>query len=232
MVALTVILLIAGFILLDLGIRYVLKPQTAEALSAASARIANAADELLSDFLMPLGYFFHPGHTWARIQERGEILVGADDFAQKTLGSIDNIALPEVGQEISYNSPAFQLFQGGKQATFMAPVSGTVVEVNQDLVESPQMMNEQPYGTGWVMKIKPTSAAEEIKSLFIADPAVLWLKKEIHSFRDFLSEIAGQKSELGMTLADGGVPVSGVMQSFGAGEWEEFQERFLSVKAE
>lgn len=232
MVALTAILLIVGFILLDLGIRYVLKPQTADALSAASARIANAADELLSDFLMPLGYFFHPGHTWARIQERGEILVGADDFAQKTLGTIDNISLPEVGQEISFNSPSFQLSQGGKQATFMAPVSGTVVEVNQDLADSPRLINEQPYGTGWVMKIKPTSAAEEIKSLFIADPAVEWLKKEIFSFRDFLSEIAGQKSELGMTLADGGIPVSGVMQSFSAGEWEEFQERFLSSKAE
>ena len=229
MVALTAILLIVGFFLLDMGIRYVFKPQNVQVLSAALFKITTAADDLLSDFLLPLGYFFHPGHTWARIQDRGEILIGADDFSQKTLGRIDSISLPKVGQEISLNSPAFKIFQSDKAATFMSPVSGTVVEVNKELSESPDMLKTHPYGSGWIMKVKPVSADLELKSLMLADSAKQWLQKEIGTFRDFLMEIAGQKSQLGMTLADGGVPVSGVMQEFGNEEWNRFQERFLDA---
>jgi glycine cleavage system H lipoate-binding protein len=231
MVALTVILLIIGFMLLDLAIQYLQKPKTVEALSAATSRIAHAADELMADFLMPLGYFFHPGHTWARIQETGEILVGIDDFAHKALGKIDRISLPEVGQQVDYSRPAFQLYQGGKHAAFVAPVSGTVLEVNNQLQSSPTLLDDNPYGSGWLMKIKPSHPTEEFRSLFIADSARQWLKNEIRSFRDFLMEIAGKKSELGMTLADGGIPIKGVMEEFGDKEWNNFQEHFLKAKA-
>jgi len=227
MVALTVILMIVGFMLLDMGIQYIQKPKTVEALSAATSRIIHAADDLMSDFLLPLGYFFHPGHTWARVQESGEILIGSDDFANKVLGNIEGVALPEVGQQVKFNAPAFQLIQGGKRAAFMAPVSGTVVDVNAQLRDKPSLLMDSPYGSGWVMKVRPTSAADDLRALLIAEPAKQWLKNEIRGFRDFLMEVAGRKSELGMTLADGGVPVSGVMEQFGESEWNSFQERFL-----
>jgi glycine cleavage system H lipoate-binding protein len=227
MVALTAIVLILVFILVDLGIQYYRRPATARALST----VASTAEDLLSEFLVPLGYFFHPGHTWIRIQDRGEILVGADDFVQKSLGKIDRVGLPKVGNQIQLNSPAFNLFQGDKQATFLAPISGTVTDVNYRIQNEPQIIKEQPYGSGWILKVKPSSAGTEIKSLLIADSATQWLKKEITNLRDFLMDIANRKSELGTTLADGGVPVSGVMEDFGEPEWNDFQQRFLSNKA-
>jgi glycine cleavage system H lipoate-binding protein len=226
MVAVTVIALIVAFILLDMGIQYFRKARMSEMVSHASTKV----EELLSDFLMPLGVFFHPGHTWVRIQDRGEIIVGTDDFVQKSLGTIDRVELPKVGSTVRSNSPAFRLFQGSKYATFLAPINGTVIAVNEQVKQNPEVMKDQPYESGWVMKIKPSSAAEDLKSLMIADPAVKWLKREVSAFRDFLSEIAGKKSELGLTLADGGIPISGVMEGFGNSEWNSFQQNFLNKK--
>jgi len=228
MVALIVVLIIAAFMLLDVGIQYIQKPRAMAVLSAATSRIMHAADDLMSDFLLPLGYFFHPGHTWARIQESGDVLIGSDDFANKVLGNVERITLPEVGQQVRLNTPVFQLIQGGKRAAFMAPVSGTVLEVNAQLRDKPTLLRDNPYGSGWVLKVRPTSAADDLKGLLIAEPAKQWLKNEIRGFRDFLMEAAGRKSELGMTLADGGVPVSGVMEQFGEAEWNAFQDRFLN----
>jgi len=231
MVALTVVGIIIGFLLLDLGIQYLGKRATAKApvytIRPAAAQWNPA--KLLSDFLMPLGFFFHPGHTWVRIHDRGTVTVGADDFAQRVLGKIDRVTLPRVGQELKSNSPAFKVIQGQKEATFAAPVNGTVLEVNEDLLRNPELLKNQPYKTGWVLKVRPSSIGDDLKSMVIADNAVQWLKREVGAFRDFLVEVAGRNSELGTTLADGGVPVSGVMEQFGPADWKKFQQRFLSV---
>lgn len=234
MVAVTVIGIIMGFLLLDLGIQYYTKRAAARA-PALAGRPGIAGfnpKKLLSDFLLPLGFFFHPGHTWARIQDQGVVTVGADDFAQKVLGRIDRVHLPQVGQELKANSPAFSVIQGQKEAAFAAPVSGTVLEVNEDLIRNPDLMKTQPYKAGWAFKVQPSSIADDLKPLHIADRAVEWLKKEIGRFRDFIVEVAGRESELGTTVADGGVPVSGVMEHFQAPDWHKFQQRFLTVENE
>ena len=228
MIALTVIGIILGFLLLDLGIQRFENRKVARATAEIPRTVTLSPKKLLSDFLMPLGYFFHPGHTWARIQGKGLVTVGADDFAHKALGRIDQIALPKVGQELRSNSPAFRIIQGQKEAAFAAPVSGTVLEVNKKLVENPSLLKEQPYKTGWVLKMRPTSISEDLKPLLIADKAVQWLKSEINAFRDFLVDIAGQGTELGTTIADGGIPVSGVLEEFDSAEWKKFEKRFLT----
>jgi glycine cleavage system H lipoate-binding protein len=228
MIALTVIGIVLGFLLLDLVIQYYENRKAASATAAIPQKVSLNPKKLLSDFLMPLGYFFHPGHTWARIQEKGLVTVGADDFAHKALGRIDRIALPKVGQELKSNTPAFKLVQGQKEASFSAPVNGTVLEVNEKLIKNPELLKEQPYKTGWVLKMRPSSISEDLKPLYIADKAVSWLKTEIGAFRDFLVNIAGQGTELGTTVADGGIPISGVLEEFDSAEWKKFEQRFLS----
>lgn len=233
MVALIVIGIVLGFLLLDLGIQYYEKKRAAAKAPAIDLQPAAARldpSKLLSDFLMPLGFFFHPGHTWARIHDKGMITVGADDFAQKVLGKIDRVSLPKVGQVLKSNAPAFKITQGQKEATFSAPVTGTVLEVNEHLRNNPGLIKEEPYKSGWVFKVQPSSIADDLKPLFIADKAVQWLKKEIAAFRDFLVEAAGKDSELGVTVADGGVPISGVMEELGTTQWNEFQQRFLNTE--
>jgi glycine cleavage system H lipoate-binding protein len=227
MVALTVIALVFAFILLDIAIRNYNKVQGVVPTFFKHKAIPTA-DDLLSDFIIPLGFFFHPGHTWARIQDHGDILIGADDFAQKTLGSIDTIDLPTVGQKLTSNSPAFQLIQGRRRATFLTPISGTVTEVNDQLKSRPRLIKDEPYGSGWVVRITPSTPTADLKSLVIADSATQWLKKEISSLRDFLMNISGADSELGTTIADGGIPVSGVMEQFDDAAWNRFQQTFLS----
>ena len=234
MAAIIVIGIVIGFLLLDLGIQYFGKRA---AVKAPAAVIQTAVAQLnpkklLSDFLIPLGFFFHPGHTWVNIQEKGSIIVGADDFAQKALGRIDHVDLPRVGQELRVNSPAFVVRQGQKEAAFAAPVNGTVLEVNKNLNFNPGLMKDQPYKDGWVIKVQPSSIADDLQPLYIADKAVQWLRKEINAFRDFIVEVAGRNSELGATVADGGVPVNGVMDEFGTADWKRFQQHFLRVANE
>jgi glycine cleavage system H lipoate-binding protein len=228
MIALTVIGIVLGFLLLDLGIQYFENRKAARATAAIPQAVPSTPKKLLSNFLMPLGYFFHPGHTWARIQEKGLVTVGADDFAHKALGRIDRVSLPKVGQELKSNSPAFKIVQGQKEATFTAPINGTVLEVNEALLKNPGLLKEKPYKTGWVMKMRPSSISDDLKPLLIADKAVQWLKGEVGAFRDFLVGIAGQGSELGTTVADGGTPISGVLEEFDATQWKKFEKRFLS----
>jgi glycine cleavage system H lipoate-binding protein len=232
MIALTVIGIVLGFLLLDLAIqRYEKRKAAAKAVIELEPAAGRTAKELLSDFLMPLGFFFHPGHTWARIHDKGLVTVGADDFAQKALGRIDRVNLPKVGQELKSNTPAFKIIQGDKEATFSAPINGTVLEVNEQLKNNPGLIKAHPYKTGWVYKVKPSSIADDLKPLYIADKAVQWLKKEIAAFRNFLMDAAGKDSQLGLTVADGGVPISGVMEEFGPADWKNFQQRFLNADA-
>jgi len=231
MIAITVIGIIVGFVLLDLAIRRWQDRLAPRVLAhhATTSGSSSSRPVLLSDFLLPTNYFLHPGHTWLRIREKGCVTVGIDDFVAKTLGRIERIDLPRVGAEIRSNAPAFTISQGRKRASLPAPVSGTVTGVNTALAENPDLLAERPYESGWVLEIRPASLQEDLARLSIAGGAVEWLKREIRSFREFLMELAGRESALGTTLADGGLPVSGVLEHFDRNEWEEYQKRFLKV---
>jgi glycine cleavage system H protein len=86
--------------------------------------------------------------------------IGITDYAQEQLGEIVYVELPAVGDKISKDD-AFGVVESVKAVSdIYAPVSGTVVEVNQELPESPEMINEDPYGDGWLVKVKVSDASE------------------------------------------------------------------------
>src|SRR5262249_2517867 len=86
--------------------------------------------------------------------------IGITDHAQDQLGEIVYIELPSVGEKISRDDP-FGVVESVKAVSdIYAPVSGTVVEVNEDLPESPEVINEDPYGDGWLVKVRVTDTAE------------------------------------------------------------------------
>jgi glycine cleavage system H protein len=86
--------------------------------------------------------------------------IGITDYAQEQLGEIVYVELPAVGDKISKDD-AFGVVESVKAVSdIYAPVSGTVVEVNQELPESPEMINEDPYGDGWLVKVKVSDGSE------------------------------------------------------------------------
>lgn len=92
-------------------------------------------------------------HEWAR--EEGEVLViGITDYAQDSLGEIVYIELPSEGDEITKGDPFGAVESTKAVSDLYAPVSGDIVEVNEALLDSPEIINNDPYGEGWMIKVK------------------------------------------------------------------------------
>lgn len=108
---------------------------------------------------IPAGLKYSKEHEWVATEET-VATVGITDYAQDQLGEIVYVELPAVGDKISKDD-AFGVVESVKAVSdIYAPVSGTVVEVNQELPESPEMINEDPYGDGWLVKVKVSDPAE------------------------------------------------------------------------
>ncbi len=124
--------------------------------------------------------YYHETHTWARVNPDGTVTVGIDDYAQKGTGGIVFIELPEVGDEVEQGGPLC-VIEGHKWVgEAVSPVSGRIKEVNEELLDNPTLIHEDPYGEGWIAVIEPTNLEEELKKLYHgADPKTEeWLKQE------------------------------------------------------
>ena len=98
-------------------------------------------------------------HEWVAT-EASVATIGITDYAQDQLGEIVYVELPAVGDKISKDDP-FGVVESVKAVSdIYAPVSGTVIEINEDLPESPEVVNEDPYGDGWLIKVKISDATE------------------------------------------------------------------------
>jgi len=108
---------------------------------------------------IPAGLKYSKEHEWVATEEE-VATIGITDYAQEQLGEIVYVELPAVGDKISKDD-AFGVVESVKAVSdIYAPVSGTVVEVNQELPESPEMINEDPYGDGWLVKVKVSDTSE------------------------------------------------------------------------
>ena len=98
-------------------------------------------------------------HEWVRIE--GDLVVtGISDHAQDALGDLVNVETPEVGQQITAGEQAGVVESVKTASDIHAPVSGTVVEINANLEDDPDFVNDDPYGKGWIYKIKPDNIAD------------------------------------------------------------------------
>jgi glycine cleavage system H protein len=98
-------------------------------------------------------------HEWARV-EGNVVRVGITDFAQDALGDVVYVDVPEVGTEVQANEPFGEVESTKSVSDVYAPVTGRVVERNAELADSPQLVNDSPYGDGWMIAIEPADASE------------------------------------------------------------------------
>jgi glycine cleavage system H protein len=99
-------------------------------------------------------------HEWTKLLPDGTVLIGITDYAQNSLGDITFVQLPKVGAVLA-TSAGFGVVESVKAASDLyAPIAGTVVEINEALNASPETVNRDPQGGGWMIKLKPANAAE------------------------------------------------------------------------
>ena len=99
-------------------------------------------------------------HEWARLEEDGTVTVGISDFAQNSLGDVVYVELPEEGQQVSGGDEAGVVESVKAASDIYAPVSGTVVAINDALEDEPEKVNQDPYGDGWFFKLTPDDEAQ------------------------------------------------------------------------
>lgn len=109
--------------------------------------------------MLPDDVRFHKEHTWVRVAgKKGTI--GITDYAQDALGDIVYIDLPEIDISVEANSEISEIESTKATSSVIAPVTGRIIEVNEDLSESPEIINEDPYGKGWIAIIELDNPSE------------------------------------------------------------------------
>jgi len=125
---------------------------------------------------LPEELLYSKEHLWIRI-EGERAIIGITDYAQETLGAISALELPAVGDELEQDD-SFGTVEARKTvAELYAPVSGLVVEVNTEIVESAEIVNDDPYDGGWLLVIE-MSDAEELKLLMSADDYLVQVSED------------------------------------------------------
>jgi len=124
----------------------------------------------------PEGLKYSKEHEWVLI-ENDVAMIGITEFAQGELGDIVFVELPEVGEKISKDDPFGSLESVKAVSDIFAPISGAVVEINDDLKENPEAINEDPYGDGWMIKVEMTDM-DELKDLMSSDDYAEFIEQQ------------------------------------------------------
>jgi glycine cleavage system H protein len=95
-------------------------------------------------------------HEWLRKEDDGSVTIGITDHAQSALGDLVYVELPEVDQDVESGDEMAVVESVKAASDVYAPISGTVIEVNEILADDPEKINEDPYGDGWIVRIKPS----------------------------------------------------------------------------
>jgi glycine cleavage system H protein len=107
---------------------------------------------------------FTKEHEWVEIKDDGLAIIGISDFAQEQLDDIVSIELPKAGSVFRRGQTIAIVDSVKASSDIYAPLSGEIIEVNEGLVEKPEMINQSPYDLGWIVNIKPSNM-EEFESL-------------------------------------------------------------------
>lgn len=110
---------------------------------------------------VPKELLYSKEHEWVK-KEDGKVRIGITDFAQDELGDIVFVELPEPGDELEMNEPFGSVESVKTVSELYAPISGKVVEVNEELEDSPELVNESPYEKAWMVVVEPTSELDDL----------------------------------------------------------------------
>lgn len=189
-------------------------------------RAAGTAPETMTRFRIPEGLFYHQGHGWLRPEPGSIGVVGMDDFARKLVGKVDAVDLPAVGTRLAQGEKGWSLVVDSERIPMLSPVTGEVVEVNRDVQLSPGILRQDPYGKGWLLKVKSTRIASNTRNLLSGNLARAWMESAL----DKLHPLHGES--VGPVLQDGGLPVEGIARVLGGGEWAELARTHLLTDGE
>lgn len=180
---------------------------------------------------IPQGIFYSRNHTWMHMEKSGVANVGLDDLLLHLTGNVTFSNLKNPGEIINKGDLLTEIDQNGKLLQIYSPVSGKIMETNPRLEDNPGILNEDPYGKGWIYRIKPSNWMAEAKSCYFAEEATNWSEKELVRFKDFLAvTMKNHAPEASMViLQDGGELSDHSLSAMPEETWKDFQKEFLNL---
>lgn len=167
--------------------------------------------------------YYTPYHLWLRPMSPQRVRVGVDDIAQRVLGYVESIALPEAGTHVRQGEPIADLRCGHSHVVLRAPVAGTIAAANPRLVNAPVLLHRDPYRRGWFVDITPQEAGFD--GCVAAGPARAWLANEEQRLTGFFERA------LGMAAADGGELIQTPPEALTEDQWGVIRAAFLEPAA-
>ena len=133
---------------------------------------------IIKGYDMPDELYYHEEHSWARV-EGNRVTVGMDDMFQKEAGDIVFVDLPEEEDEVEQGEVCGKIQSRKWIGKLCAPVSGEIVEINEELEDDTSFINQDPYGKGWILVIEATDVENELANLMHGDSLLPFIDQEI-----------------------------------------------------
>jgi glycine cleavage system H protein len=175
-------------------------------------------------FHLAKNVYYHPGHSWVRPEKNNIVKVGIDDFAQKLLGKADSLILPEVNFHVEQGEIGWRVQSDSKLIDILSPVNGKVIAVNEEALKSPELIEQDPYGKGWLLKVQVSKMKPNLRNLLSGKLAVAWMENTVRTLQKRMG------SDLGIVMQDGGLPVSGFAKALSSDKWDDIAAEFLLTK--
>jgi len=132
----------------------------------------------VNDYEVPEGLYYTKEHEWVKL-EGGNCRIGVSDYAQKSLHEVVFVDLPKVGARVVRSQSLGSVESVKAVADVFAPISGEVTEVNAKLADTPELVNQQPYGSGWIAVVKPSNLEAELKNLLDSKSYADFLRTQV-----------------------------------------------------
>lgn len=161
--------------------------------------------ERLLKFKLDEHRYVNPGHSWIKLLSQNQVKIGIDDIVATAFGAIDEVIMPLPGGKVKRGASCGQVIQFEHIFSIVSPVSGEVLEINEELIKFPNQLTIDPLNKGWMMVIKSNNLEQDLKLCRSGDALMSWYLKEFKWFECHLAKGFNQQCEqVGITLTDGG----------------------------
>ena len=215
MVAVFVALMFIGFLLVDFVV---------QSLQARQVAVPSPSD---FPWKVPKDFYLSEGHTWFHPDSSVGLRVGADALVAHALGAVERVVLPRLGEPVKAGQPLFHLEYQGCDLEIPSSITGHVAALNTGLGKRPELVAQDPYGSGWICAITPAQSDGGPGALRSGEKAIAWLEQEFYRFREFLFLQVSPDPVLSVSCQDGGLPSVGSLTQLPRDGWRAFEAEFL-----
>lgn len=178
---------------------------------------------------IPRGLFYNKNHTWTYMEKTGTAKVGLDDLLLHLTGGVSIDFIRAEGEKINKGDLIAVLSKDDRKLKIASPISGEIQKLNSSIAGKSGIINTDPYGKGWICKVKPENWKAEISTCKMDEEAIEWSQSELNRCKDFLASAAQNSAgnNAAVVLQEGGELTDFPLADLSGEVWNRFQKEFL-----